>query len=369
MSPLFTPSATRQQSAPIIRVLVVEDSRVVCDFLTHLLNSVADFQVVGVAHDGEQAIAMVHELRPDVVTMDIHMPRMDGFEATRRIMETRATPIVIVSASSTVLEAVTACRALGVGAVAVEARPFGIGHPEFTRSTERLIETVRLMAGVRVVRRWVRRDTTVPPDAVRPSPPATRRSEIRLAAIGASTGGPAALATILSSLTRELPFPLMIVQHICDGFAPGLAEWLAQVSGLPVTIAAEGELLLAGHVYIAPSGVHCGVTANLRVALGLGPPENGVRPAVSYLFRSVADHYGSHALAVLLTGMGVDGAAALKRVRDAGGVTIAQDELSSIVHGMPGEAIRIGAAEHILKPEAIGAFLDSCGAKPNPTHD
>jgi two-component system chemotaxis response regulator CheB len=363
MSPPPHRATDRLPAAPKIRVLVVEDSLVVRDFLTHILNSVPDFQVVGVAHDGEQAITMVRETRPDVVTMDIHMPKMDGFEATRRIMETQATPIVIVSASSTVLETVTACRALGAGAVAVEARPFGFGHPEFEQSTAQLVETLRLMAGIKVVRRWAQRDGTGMASHGKPLPAPVRRGTIRLAAIGASTGGPAALATILAKLPPELPFPVVIVQHICDGFTAGLAEWLGQVSSLPVRVAAAGELLRAGQIYIAPSGVHLGVNANLRATFGFGPLENGVRPAISHLFRSVAGACGSQAIAVLLTGMGVDGAAELKWVRDAGGITVAQDEASSIVHGMPGEAIRLGSAEQVLRPEAIGALLRSYGSK------
>ena len=338
-----------------IRVLVVEDSPVIRDFLTHVLNLVPDLRVEGVAHDGEQAVAMVNDLRPDVVTMDIHMPRMDGFEATRRIMETQATPIVVVSGSSSITESVTAFRALEAGALAVVPRPYGVGHPEFASSVNRLVETVRLMAGVKVVRRWPRRGE----DAGKASPaaPASSRREVRVVAIGASTGGPGAIVAILAGLPKDMPFPVLIVQHICDGFTVGLGEWLAQASGLPVHVAVAGELLLAGHVYVAPSRVHMGATGANRIVLDGSPPENGQRPAVSYLFRSVAAAFGKRAAAVLLTGMGTDGAEALKLVREQGGLTIAQDEASSIVHGMPGEAIRLGAAEHVFSPASISALL------------
>jgi two-component system, chemotaxis family, protein-glutamate methylesterase/glutaminase len=172
----------------MVRVLVVEDSPVVRDFLAHILNLAPDVQVVGMAHDGEHGIAMVSDCRPDVVTMEIHMPKMDGFEATRRIMETQPVPIVIVSGSSTVLEAVTACRALGAGAVAVEARPYGCGHPDFARSAEKFVETVRLMAGVKVIKRWPRLGGEA--GEARPVTPMPARSDIRVVAIGASTGGP-----------------------------------------------------------------------------------------------------------------------------------------------------------------------------------
>jgi two-component system chemotaxis response regulator CheB len=255
---------------PKIRVLIAEDSPVVRDFLTHVLNGVPDIEVVGVSHDGEQALAMMPDCRPDVVTMDIHMPVMDGFEATRRIMETQATPIVIVSGSSTVLESVTACRALGAGAVAVEARPFGIGHPQFVESTEKLVETLRAMAEVKVVRRW--RQPAGKGGAVPRLTPTSAGAEIRLAAIGASTGGPAAIVTILGALPKDLPFPVVIVQHICDGFTAGFGEWLAQVSGLPVHVPTNGEALQAGHVYVAPSGVHLAVTGASRVLLAAAPP-------------------------------------------------------------------------------------------------
>jgi len=345
--------------SPRIRVMVVEDSLVALGLLTHILSLAPDLQVVGVARDGEQALGMIRDCRPDVITMDIHMPKMNGFEATKRIMEMEPTPIVIVSGSSTVLESVTAVRALEAGALAVVPRPRGLNHPEFAALAARLVETVRLMAEVKVVRRWQQpRGET---GAVRPPLTTPSRTDIRIVAIGASTGGPGALATILTVASKSMPFPVLIVQHICEGFTPGLIEWLAQTSGLPVQAAVHGGELLPGHVYVAPSGTHMGVTAANRVALEAGPPENGVRPSVSHLFRSVAAAFGRHAAAILLTGMGTDGAEAMRLVRDRGGVTIAQDQASSVVHGMPGEAIRLGAAGHVMEPATIGAFLRDRG--------
>ena len=342
-----------------IRILVVEDSPVIRDFLTHILNLVADLQVVGVAHNGEEALKLVREHRPDVITMDIHMPGMNGFETTLRIMETQATPIVIVSGSSSVTEAVTAFQALKVGALAVMPRPYGFGHPQFTSSTNQLVETLRLMAGVKVVRRWPAQQIGSCELVAATAVPAG--TQVRMVAIGASTGGPAAIATILAGLHGKLPCPLLIVQHICDGFIHGFVEWLNQVCGLPVHLAVHGEQPLPGHVYIAPDGFHMGVSPARAILLDAAPPADGLRPSVAYLFRSVAAVFGPQALAILLTGMGSDGAKELKLIRDAGGITVAQSRASSIVHGMPGEAIRLGAAKHVLAPEAIADLLSGLG--------
>jgi two-component system chemotaxis response regulator CheB len=342
-----------------IKVLVVEDSPVVSEFLVFILGSDPDIRVVGTAHDGEEALVAVRRTRPDVITMDIHMPRLNGLEATRRLMETDPTPIVIVSGSEDAREVVTTFDAMEAGALAVLRRPNGPGHPDHDATARELVQTVKLMAEVKVVRRWPRR---------RPGEPAPRAVEmglaqepakLRIVAIGASTGGPPALQTILAALPKSFPAPIVIVQHMAAGFSQGFMEWLAQSAALPMHLATHGELMLPGHVYLAPDEVQMKVTRNERIALAKDEPENGLRPSVSYLFRSVAEVYGCDAVAGLLTGMGRDGAQELRLLKDKGAVTFAQDKESSVVHGMPGEAIRLDAAMLVLPPEKIAAVLTS----------
>ncbi|MES2366971.1 MAG: chemotaxis response regulator protein-glutamate methylesterase [Pseudomonadota bacterium] len=341
----------------MINVLVVEDSPVVREFLIHVLSADPGIRVVGTAHDGEEALDAVRRYRPDVITMDIHMPNMDGLEATRRIMETDPTPIVIVSGSTDPHETAMTFRAMEAGALAVLMRPSGIGHPDHETTVKELVQTVKLMSEVKVVRRWprVRRDTPAP----RPVEMGLTRApaQVRIVAIGASTGGPPALHTILTGLPKTFPAPVLIVQHMAAGFIQGFAEWLAQSVSLPIHVATQGELILPGHVYIAPDEYQMKVERSGKIVLTRDAPENGLRPSVSYLFRSIADNYGCNAVAVLLTGMGRDGAEELRILKEKGAVTFAQDKDSSVVHGMPGEAIRLDAATFVLAPDKIAAVL------------
>jgi two-component system chemotaxis response regulator CheB len=340
----------------MIKVLVVEDSPVVREFLVYILNSDPAIQVIGTASTGEEGLEAVRRLKPDIVTMDIHMPKMDGWKATRRIMETRPTPIVIVSGSSTVKEVVTAFRAVEAGALAVVSRPKGIGDPEYEITSRELIQTVKLMSEVKVVKRWPHfKKEPVPPTAEERLKAAS--AEVKVVAIGSSTGGPMVLQTILSRLPKDFPVPILIVQHMGSGFISGFAEWLADSSVLPVHVAIDNERLLPGHVYLAPDGLHMRVGAGKRIMLSKEEPENGLRPSVSHLFRSMAQVFGRNAIGVLLTGMGRDGAEELKSMKDRGAITIAQDKESSTVYGMPGEAINLGAATYVLPPERIASAL------------
>ena len=340
----------------MIKVLVVEDSAVVRDFLVHVLCADPDIHVVGTATNGEEAIEAVERRRPDVITMDIHMPGMDGLEATRRIMETDPVPIIIVSGSVDPREVATTFDAMEAGALAVLRRPAGIGHPDHEATVTELLQTVKLMSEVKVVRRWSRARREA---AARPAEtgPAREPAKVRIVAIGASTGGPPVLQTILAGLPRDFPVPLVIVQHMAAGFIGGFVEWLAQSSHLPVELAVQGQPMLPGHVYVAPDEFQMKVARGGKIVLTKDAPENGLRPSVSVLFRSVAESYGCDAVAGLLTGMGRDGAAELRLLKKEGAATFAQDKDSSVVHGMPGEAIRLDAVMFVLPPEKIAAVL------------
>lgn len=339
----------------MVKVLIVEDSPVQQALLGHILSADSEVSVIGTANNGIEAVDFVTRQRPDVITMDLNMPQMNGLDATRRIMETTPVPIVIVSANWDPQEVATTFRAMEAGALAGVEKPRGLGHKDFATTAQQLVQTVKLMAEVKVVRRWPRRQLEQSVSAPTPAlvDIAQPDSTIKLVAIGASTGGPPVLQTLLANLPRHFAVPILIVQHIAVGFLPGLVEWLSQVTHFPVRIPEHGDLLLPGHAYLAPDGFHLGITRGPRAALSQTPPENNLRPAVSHLFRSVAETLGNQAIGVLLTGMGKDGAAELKVLHDKGAITIAQDKESSAVHGMPGEAIQLGAALHVLPPERI----------------
>lgn len=344
-----------------VKVLVVEDSAVMRELLVHILRDDPDIQVIGTATNGEEAVEAVTRKRPDVIAMDFHMPRMNGLDATRKIMETCPTPIVLVSGSSMRDEAAAAFHAIEAGALTVVGKPVGVGHEGHERTADEFVQTVKLMSEVRVVRRWARNSAAVsgvaPRWDVEPRPVA---AEIKLVAIGASTGGPMVLKTILSGLRKNFPVPVLIVQHISPGFTEGFVEWLARSTDFPVQTAAHGERLLPGHAYVAPDGMQMKVgPGGETIVLARDEAEHGHRPSVSYLFRSVAAVFGRNAAGVLLTGMGRDGADELRLMKERGAVTIAQNKETSVVHGMPGEAVNLDATIYVLPPDKIAITLGS----------
>jgi two-component system, chemotaxis family, protein-glutamate methylesterase/glutaminase len=349
----------------MVRVVVVEDSLTVREFLVHILSSDPDIKIVATAATGVAALEAVKRTCPDVITMDIHMPTMNGLDATRIIMQTQPTPIVIVSGALDVVETASVFRAFEAGALAVLPKPFGQEHPEYEQSAADLVQTVKLMSEVKVVRRRppLSREGARPAAALTAEPELRgARTEAQLVAIGASTGGPPVLQRILSGMPKDFPLPVLIVQHIAIGFTQGFVEWLAQSSNLPVESPTHGQPISPGRAYVAPDGFHMTVGADGRISLSNDEPENGPRPSISRLFHSVAKVYGRRAIGVLLTGMGKDGAEELKLMREQGAVTIAQDKDTSVVHGMPGEAIRLGGATYILSPDKIAMTLTSLAA-------
>lgn len=344
-----------------IKVLVVDDSTVTRLFLVNLLESDPQISVIGAVGDGQAALAFLKNDRPDVVLMDIYMPGLDGFETTRRIMEMQPLPIVICSAAAND----TVFRSLEAGAVACIEKPLGREHADFKATTLNLLQTVKLMSEVKVVRRWARSAMAAAPASQVAARLSVAHASIKLIGIGTSTGGPPVLQTIFAGLPEDFPVPVLVVQHIAPGFLRGMAEWLQQTTGLQVHIASHGILPLPGHVYLAPDDCQMGIGASSQIVLSRQAAENGLRPSVAHLFRSLAQVYGPNALGVLLTGMGRDGAAELKLMQDRGAITIAQDRESSVVHGMPGVAIALGAATHILPADKIAAALVTLVRKKN----
>lgn len=344
----------------MIKVLVVDDSAVTRQHLSHILAADQDIQVLRAASNGEEAVKLAAELKPNVITMDIFMPKMDGIEATRKIMQTCPTPIVIVSANWTAEETEMTFKALDAGAVTLIEKPVSIGHPRYELMAQELRQTVKLMSEVKVVRRWASYRPALKP-VVSPAKPAEMSKpeavEIEVVAIGVSTGGPPVLHAILSALPADFPVPILVVQHISAGFLPGLVDWLGQDSALPIHVAEHGQFLTPGHVYFAPDDRHMGVNARRQIALDNSAKENNLRPAVSYLFRSSLEVFGSRVMGVLLTGMGRDGAAELRRMMDHGAITIAQNKESCVVFGMPGEAVALGGARFVLPPDRIVATM------------
>ena len=340
----------------IVKALIVDDSPAVRQLLSRILCSDPDFEVLGEAGSGAEALEFLSRATPDVITIDINMNVMDGFDLTRQIMESRPCPIVIVSASWRPDEVAMTFKAIEAGAVAIIGTPRGLGHPRHEEEAKALMRTVKSMSEVKVVRRWPRcRPTPAGPGV--PGLPGKLSSPARLVAIGASTGGPIVLQTILGNLPKGFPAPVLIVQHIVAGFLQGMVDWLANTTEFPVEIARHGQPALNHHAYLAPDGAHMGIGREGRIMLAADDRESGLRPSVSHLFKSVADSFGPTAAGVLLTGMGRDGAESLLLMKQKGALTIAQDRESSTVFGMPGEAVRLGAATFILPPERIAALL------------
>lgn len=338
----------------MIRVVVAEDSLTVRELLVEILESDPEIQVVGRAKNGAEAVELAARLKPDLITMDVHMPVMDGFEATKEIMVQTPAPIVIVSSSASREDVALSFDAMRAGALMVVAKPDNPRSTVFDGRREQFLAMAKAMSQVKVVRRWAPRTQVVTPPVGRRRAPGAK---LRLVAIAASTGGPAALQRILADLPGDFAAPILVVQHIATGFVEGLAGWLGASCNLRVKVAESGEPLRERSVLLAPDDRHLGVGRDARVVVTDAPPVNGFRPSGTYLFESVAQGYGASVAAVILTGMGSDGVEGLKAVQAAGGQVLAQDEATSVVYGMPREAVAAGVVDAVLPVDDVAARL------------
>ena len=338
-----------------VRVLVVDDSPTTRRLLVEILRADAEIDVVGQAADGVEAVEMVKRLRPDIVTMDVQMPNLDGFAATKRIMVEAPTPILITTSVDPRSLSVS-LEAVRMGALAVQAKPGDPRAPGFDAEASELVRQVKAMSRVKVVRHYDR-DAGRLPLTHTPFVATPHAAPAEVVAIAASTGGPAAIHVILTALPADFPIPILVVQHISRGFIPGFAGWLDKASALRVKLAEEGEMLRSGTVYVGVDDHHLGVTSSRRIHLSTAEPVGGFRPSATVLFDSVAAAYGNRAVAVILTGMGRDGVDGLHAIRRLGGRTIAEAESTAVVYGMPGAAMQAGLADFILPLDQVGGAL------------
>jgi two-component system chemotaxis response regulator CheB len=348
-----------------IRVMIVEDSPVVSALLQHTITSDARLEVCSTVSTAEDALRQLERVSPDVIAMDIRLPRMDGLEATRRIMSGKPVPIVVVAASRESGKWNTiAMEALRAGALAVLEKPHGVTSADYATLSDRLCTQLIIMSQVRLVRQHGGGPSSKRNGHFGTSGDAPSRVFTMLGIV-CSTGGPAALVELLGGLGRSFPLPILLVQHMTPNFLEGFAAWLKDVCPFPVTLVNDGCLPEPGVLYMAPAEQHLRLKSG-RLRLDAGGPVSYQRPSGTVLFQSMARDLGAKALGVLLTGMGDDGASGLLDIRAYGGYTIAEDESTAVIYGMPGAAVRIGAVcESLPLPSIAGRVLElvSCGMR------
>ncbi|MBB4038538.1 two-component system chemotaxis response regulator CheB [Microvirga flocculans] len=341
-----------------VRVMVVEDSLVVRQLLVHIIASDPRLVVAAAVSSAEEALREIGRVQPDVVSMDIRLPGMDGLEATRRIMSEHPTPIVVIADSIEDSSLKISMNALKAGALTVVEKPVGLSSAGYAAIANTICTQLYIMSQVPVVRQrsfapW--RETGVPPAPKREQEWSLTRPGIM--GIAASTGGPPALAKVLGALPEDFPLPILLVQHMGAPFMEGFASWLNGLIPLDVRLAQDQEIPVPGRVYVAPGDRHLLLSAAGTLKVSAEPPLNNQRPSATLLFKSMAQSVGRRGLGVILTGMGEDGAQGLVEMRQAGGYIVAEDESTAVVYGMPAAAARIGGVNVSLPLDLIAPRL------------
>jgi two-component system chemotaxis response regulator CheB len=345
----------------MIRVLLVDDSPVAITIMKRMLSLSTDISIVGTAENGREALDLIPQVKPDVICTDLHMPVMDGLEFTREVMSRHPLPILLVSISAHD-GSLNAFKVVEAGAVDILTKPKASSPIDYEKIAPEFIRKIRILSGVRVFRRSrPDLDSGMGTSELKELKPAIRisKSKIQIIVIGASTGGPQALHAILARLPADFPLPVVCIQHIAEGFLGGLVEWLSSQCAAKVRIATPGEPPASGVIYFPREGMHLRIGGDGRFIHSAEPPLDGHRPSITITMESLACYYGSGVLSVLLTGMGRDGATGMRAIAQAGGITVAQDEQSSVVFGMPKQAIELKAAGYVLPLESIVRVISS----------
>lgn len=350
----------------MIKVFLVEDSPVALNILTRMLESSAEIEVVGTAKTGIEALALIPKVNPDVICTDLYMPKMDGLTLTSEIMANFPRPILVISAAVQKQDTQEVFDLLDAGAVDVFPKPDGGLSVQYEDTKQQLINKIKILSGIKVFTKNRQTKNALkfyssPQRSSEPLSPVTTnktyQGTIKIIAIGASTGGPNAFQELFGSLPSDFPLPILCVQHISQGFLEGFLAWLQTVCSLKVTIAQHKEKPQPGTIYFPPEHRHLSLDKQGRFDCSLSPPVDSHCPSVTVLLESVAQVYGKDSLGIVLTGMGKDGARGLFKMAQTGALTIAQDEATSVVFGMPQEAIKLGAAQLILPIEKMAPYL------------
>ncbi|KAF0223663.1 MAG: two-component system chemotaxis family response regulator [Rhodospirillaceae bacterium] len=338
-----------------IRVLIIEDSLVVRELLKHIIGLDDRFEVVAAVESAEEGLSRLEALAPDVISLDIRLPGMNGLDATLQVMQRRPTPIVVVAANVDDDELNIAMNALRAGALSVVEKPVGVTNAAFESMARHLCTQLAIMSQVRVVRQGIDRGLRFGTTA-EPPPPPPKGTRYAMLGLVASTGGPQALTQVLTGLGPDYPLPILLVQHITASFLDGFVSWLAGVTPFAVRIAQGGETPEPGVIFVPPVDRHLRLVGG-KLALSDMAPVHSQRPSGSVLLSSMAEDLGRNGLGVILTGMGSDGAEGMAAMHKAGAYTIAQDEVTSVVYGMPQAAVKLRAVSEVVALPRISERL------------